>query len=387
MIKTTDSLADIKQALAADFIEDKQPLRDYAGFEVGSLHAGQARQTFSLVLSAQTISNIRDQIAVLYEQLISECWPKHAPLPFDVVRFDAFLGADDEIKIIELNTRNVGLHEIAEWLDEVVGQCLSATTDFSINQHFVANQKLLHSTLFGNAAPLLYMTNPLIPKWKYFAELEKAYSSVCHVTAASDYVVTPHGLQVGETTYRAVSRKFSWGLSGDAEELDQSGKIRVLQPSWMRKFGHKNYLPQFKSPTILASQQFEAGRLDEYCANKDELVLKIINSGGSKSVYLGASVSSDEWREHLEHAAQKPELWVMQEYFAPPQHDIIVHGGKTQNVPVQLGIFVLPKQHSHEFEIDFVVKAFGGEDAYFTFDPSGLNPDIWFGHVIAQTTH
>ncbi len=384
MIKTAQSQSEIQLALTTDFIVDKQPLRDYAGFEPGSVCEGRARQSFSLVLSAVTITHIHETIKILYDQLLAACWPENTILPFDMVRFDAFVDpSSNELKIIELNTRNVGLHEIVEWLDDKTAAALNVVPQWSLNKHFVANQKLLHTSQLGDNPPLLYMTKPMIPAWKYHDELVAAYSSVRHVTDLTEYDVTPIGLSLNGTIYKAIARKFSWATETDTEKLNTDGVISIMQPLWMRPFGHKDYLPKFDSPAILKSDIFDSEDIDEYEAKKDELVLKIINAGGSKSVYLGATCSNEQWRDYLRVAAQNPELWILQQYCKPHAHEVIMHGQGSKRLPIQLGIFVLPKPSApHECSIDMVVKGYAGTDDHFTFDPSGLNPDIWFGNVI-----
>ncbi len=388
MIKTVLSQLKIVEALKNDFIQDKQPLKDYAGFMPGSEYQDLARQTFSLVLSPESINSIRASIEVLYKQLLSSCWPKDKNLPFDMIRFDAFYNsADNSLKIIELNTRNVGLHEIVEWIDGVTARELSANQDWLLNKEFVKNQKILHSDHLNTNAALLYLTSSNIPKWKYFDELVAAYDSVCHVTNPEDYTITTLGISVGDTTYNAVTRKYSWTTEPEIEELDTKNLIRVLQPLWMRPYGNKAYLTKLQSPTILRSEVFNAEHEDDYITRKDELVLKITNLAGSKSIYIGADCSDEQWRMHLSLASQKPESWVLQEYSEPTMNNVIVHGVGVACVPIQLGIFVLPdSDNPNEFKMDIVAKGYGGHDDYFKFDPSGLHPDIWFGNVIESSS-
>jgi hypothetical protein len=386
MIQTVHSLHDTTAALSAEFIADKQPLIDYAGFEVDSQYAGQARQTFSLPLTAETIRSLRATIKPLYDQLIAACWPTDEALPFDMVRFDAFLDTNNnDLKIIELNTRNVGLHEIVEWIDEVTALKLAVDTSWSLNTSFVANQRMLHVSRFGTSAPLLYLTKPIIPEWKYLEALQSAYGSVCHSTDPNDLEHTANGIRVAGTVYNAVARKYSWPLEDDSVQLLADGIIGVVQPLWMRSFGHKDYLPRFDSAAILDSESFSPQLINDYASKKDELVLKIIGSGGSKSVHLGLLCSNDQWRRYLLIASQDPASWVLQNYIKPAAHDIIAHGLGKRHVPIQLGIFVLPDpSNPMTFNIEIVVKAYAGPDAHFTFDPSGRNPDIWFGNVIVS---
>jgi hypothetical protein len=384
MIKTTKSLNELQTALAADFITDKKPLRDYAGFEAGSIVAGQMRQTFSLTLSAKAVQEIKDQIGVLYQQLIAACWRSGEPLPFDMIRFDAFLDSEsNEIKIIELNTRNVGMHEIVEWLDDVVGVRTSSTKQFSLNRRFAQNQKLLHANLFGANTPLLYLSALAIPRWLYYEALADEYSSVDFAGDPKSVATIDTGVVFDSKLYQAVARKYAWPSTPELVALDDANVIRVLQPLSMRKFGHKSYLQELTSPTLLGSETFTAANLEQYIENQDKLVLKVIDSGNSKSVYLGGSCSADEWQSYLNVAAEKPHRWILQDYIAPSNHLIIMHGGKPQEARIQLGVFVLPKVDApNEFDIDIAVKAYVGDQQQFTFDPSGLNPDIWFGHVV-----
>ena len=388
MIHIPTSQDNLISSLSVDFIADKQPLRDYAGFETGSKYEGQARQTFSLLLSSASLANIRQSVAELYTQLIDACWPVGQPLPFDMVRFDAFLDPkDDSLKIIELNTRNVGLHEASEWLDGVVAKQLNTKPEWSLNQHFVANQKHIHDNHFGADAPLLFMSKLEIPRWTYFDALVDAYPRVHDVSDPAECELTEAGIIAGGATYQAVARKFSWDADEALTGLDASGAISVLQPLWMRPFGHKDYLPQFDSPAILKSEIFNPDSIDDYIQRKDQLVLKVIDSGGSKSVYLGPLSALRDWRSHLAIAAKEPKQWVLQDYIAPPVHMVIAHAQGARQIPIQLGIFVLPNPASpHDFSIDLVVKGYAGQDAHFTFDPSGLNPDIWFGQVLVSTT-
>jgi len=275
------------------------------------------------------------------------------------------------------------LHEIVEWLDEVTAAKLSIKPSSSLNKNFVANQKMLHSAQFEDAAPLLYMTRPMIPNWKYYDELVASYSSVHHVTNPSEYEVTSSGIVANGTQYSAISRKYSWRIGAKLEQLNADGLISILQPLWMRRFGHKDYLQEFESPAILQSDTLNPADINTYIANKEELVLKIVDAGGSKSVYLGPMCSDEKWRHYLLVASSNAAKWIVQQYVAPHKHDVAVHGKGLSNVPIQLGIFVLPNPtNPHDYSLDIVVKAYGGQQEYFTFDPSGLNPDIWFGNVI-----
>lgn len=384
MIKTFLSKSKIEEVIKIDFIQDKQPLRDYAGFASGSEYEGLARQTFSIVLSSESIDNIRASVEILYNQLLSSCWPKDKIMPFDMIRFDAFFDSNDNtLKIIELNTRNVGLHEIVEWIDEVTARELSESQSWSLNKEFVKNQKTLHTNQLASNTALLYMTNSNIPKWKYFDELVAAYDSVCHITGPESCNITTTGVSVKGMSYSAITRKFSWPTEPAIEMLDTQNLISIMQPLWMRPFGRKDYLHKLQSSAILRSEDFTTKKIDEYTKNKNALVLKITKSGGSKSIYLGPDCSDKEWRKLLLFASQNPESWVMQEYTEPTRNTVIVHGVGTACVPIQLGIFVLPDSTDPgKFKMDIVVKGYGGQNDYFKFDPSGLTPDIWFGNVI-----
>jgi len=387
MIHIVDSKTDILAALSVDFIKDKQPLIDYAGFEESSQYAGLPRQTFSLPLSANTISSIRATIRPMYDQLIAECWPKGAALPFDMVRFDAFLNQEDNsLNIIELNTRNVGLHEIVEWLDNVTARQLSVGTKWSLNDSFIANQFKLHFSNSIKPSPLLYLSKPNIPAWIYFEKLQAIYGTVCHITNPKDYEITEKGIRAAGTVYTAVTRKYSWQLEKANSQLVEKGIIKVVQPLWMRQFGKKDYLNKLDSSAILQSEAFNAANINDYVTRKDELVLKIINLGGSKSVYLGLMSSIEQWRRYLLVASQDPASWVLQEYSTPVKHNVIAHGLGKRNLPTQLGIFVLPNPSEPTlFNVEIVAKAYAGTEDYFTFDPSGQNPDIWFGNVVVTS--
>ena len=386
MIQTQLSTSEISAALTPDFIANKTPLTTSAGFAPGSEFAGQPRQTVTLVLSEDTITAIRAQIKELYQQIIKDCWPEGSPLPFDMVRFDAFLLPEtNEIKIIELNTRNVGLHEVVEWLDTTVAAQLNIAPVGSLNRRFVENQKRLHDSMFSADEPLLFMSPDFIPRWTYLDELKRAYSDVCHITDAKQAEYTPEGAIVNGYTYKVVTKKMSWPVNEVLKGLDSQNKIRILQPRWMGHFGLKNYLQRLSGASILRTESFDPSELERYQNHKDELVLKVIDGGGSKSIYLGAAHSDAEWAEKLMLATAAPEKWVLQDYQLPPQIPVIAHGKGQTILPTQLGIFVLPcVDDPTNFDMDITVKAYAGPSRHFTFDPSGLNPDIWFGHVVKQ---
>lgn len=384
MIQTPKSISDITAALSEDFLSDKTPLRTSAGFAAESPFAGQPRQTFSLPLSETTIKEIRRQVQGLYDEIIKDCWPKGEPIPFDMLRFDAFVDPENnELKILEINTRNVGLHEVVEWLDACVAEALGVAKQGSLNARFVKNQKTLHGRLFDADEPLLYMSPAFLPKWTYFEELQKAYSKVTHITSAKMANYTEQGIEVDGYTYKAITKKLAWAATDTLKRLDLDNQVRVLQPRWMRPFGLKHYLQQLSSPTILRTETYTDEHAESYIANKDNLVLKIIDGGNSKAVYLGGMLTQEQWERRLHDAAQMPEKWIIQDYYQPPKMDIVGHGIGGRQLPTQLGVFVLPcPDDPMNFDMDITAKAFAGQDQHFTFDPSGLNPDIWFGHVV-----
>ena len=384
MIQTANSTRSLEEQLSDDFILDKRPLITSAGFSPESDYAGQARQTFSLVLTEHLIDQIRGQVQSIYDDLIKDCWLSSEPLPFDMIRLDAFLQPTNGVlKVLEINTRNVGLHEFVEWLDQTVASAIHEQPTGSLNQRFVQNQKLLHSHLFGTTEPLLYMSPPYLPRWTYLEELRKAYSNVVHITSVDQARYTNKGIEVAGITYRALTKKLAWAATDELKDMDAMGRVRILQPRWMRQFGLKNYLQQISSPSILRSENYTDEHYSRYVDQQDSLVLKIIDGGNSKAVYVGGIFDSQEWQNRLATAAQLPEKWVVQDYCQPPVWPVIVHGRGVMNLAVQLGIFVLPDPtNPTQFDMDITVKAYAGEDRHFTFDPSGLKPDIWFGHVI-----
>ncbi|MBC7708408.1 hypothetical protein H7Y63_04245 [Polaromonas sp.] len=384
MIQTASSSNELEATLSADFIADKAPLIGSAGFAANSAFAGQVRQTVSLPLSAATVQAIRDQVQPMYDEIISDCWPQGEPLPFDMIRFDAFLNPDnDDIKILEINTRNVGLHEVVEWLDDTVGDVIGTTKSCSLNQRFVENQKIIHTHRVGADEPLLYMSPDFIPRWKYFEALQKAYVSVVHITEPDQGTDVAEGIAVDGVVFRAITRKLAWNLSQNTKDLDGKGLARVLQPQWMRPFGVKSYLQHLSSPAILRTETYTDEHAERYLTNKDQLVLKIIDGGNSKSVFLGGLYTLEEWQKKLDIASERPEKWIVQDYYAPPRLPVLAHGLGARELPTQLGIFVLPSpEDPTQFDMDITVKSYAGSEAHFTFDPSGLKPDIWFGHVI-----
>ena len=388
MIQAASTIHSLVNQLSADFIVDKKPLVTYAGFANTSPHAGQARQTLSLILSESTIKAIRQQVQGLYDELIRDCWPDGEVIPFDMVRFDAFLDPiSDDIKIIEMNTRNVGLHEVVEWLDQTVATAIGVPTVGSLNQRFVENQKLLHSSLFGEDVPLLYMSPDFLPRWTYYEELLKAYTNVKHITEPQADQQTPDGVEVDGVVYQAITKKMAWPASPHLKQLDLDNAARLLQPRWMRQFGLKNYLQRLSSPTILRTETFSPRHVAQYQQNKDQLVLKIIDGGNSKAVYLGGLCDDEDWQRKLTEASQRPEKWILQDYYQPPLHSVAAHGIGPKILPIQLGIFVLPSPSDPtQFDMDITIKGYAGKSQHFTFDPSGLNPDIWFGHVIKVTS-
>lgn len=387
MIQIPASHRSATVALGQDFISDKQPLTTAAGFKAATPFAGQARQTFSLLLSESTVAAIRAQLQPIYDQLITDCWPPSEPLPFDMIRFDAFLDpASDDLKILEMNTRNVGLHEVVEWLDGQVASALGVTTTGSLNRRFVANQKRLHGSLLGSDEPLLYLSSPTIPLWTYFDELTRAYPHVKHVTASTELTYSDDGVSVDGQVYRAIIRKMAWPDSPALREFDENNQLRLLQPRWMRPFGLKNYLQQLTGSAILRTETYSDEHLAHYQHQKDQLVLKIINGGGSHAVYLGALYDAEAWQQKLDAASAEPEKWIMQDYYQPPVWPVMAHGLGERSVSTQLGIFILPSPTDpHQFDMDITVKGYAGSEDYFTFDPSDRKPDIWFGHVIKLT--
>ena len=387
MIQAHQSPADLTAQLSSDFITDKGPLITSAGFAPTCAFAGQARQTFSLPLTARTIEAIREQVQGLYDQIIKDCWPAGEVLPFDMLRFDAFLDPNtDDIKILEINTRNVGLHEVVEWLDVTVAQALQLTVTGSLNDRFVENQKLFHDRLFGAAEPLLYMSPDFLPRWTYYEALQKAYSNVVHITAMEQANYTDQGIEVDGYTYRAITKKMAWAATDTLKQLDLGDKVRILQPRWMRPFGLKHYLQRLSSPTVLRTETYSDDHYETYVAHQANLVLKIVDGGNSKAVYLGGMSSAEDWAKELAIASELPEKWIVQDYYQPPELELIAHGIGATTLPAQLGIFVLPRPDDPTtFDIDITVKAYAGLERHFTFDPSGLNPDIWFGHVIKTT--
>lgn len=387
MIQISASQRSATAVLGQDFIRNKEPLKTAAGFSPLSEFSGQIRQTFTLLLSAATIAAVRRQVQEIYDQLIADCWSEGEPLPFDMIRLDAFLNPDnDELKIIEINTRNVGLHEVVEWLDDEVACKLGLAKLSSLNQRFVQNQKLLHSRLFADDEPLLYMTTVAIPKWIYLEELIKAYTQVRHITTSGAVSSSETGISVDGHTYRAIIRKMAWPITSELRALDASNQIRVLQPLWIRPFGLKDYLQRLTSSAVLRTETYTDEHLEHYQQKKDQLVLKIIDGGGSNSVYLGGLYDAENWQQKLALASERPKKWIMQDYYQPPCLSVIAHGLGTRSLATQLGIFIVPSPADrHGFDMDIALKGYAGSNQHFTFDPSGIKPDIWFGHVIELT--
>ncbi|MEO7363977.1 MAG: hypothetical protein ABIV43_00505 [Candidatus Saccharimonadales bacterium] len=377
------SAVDVALRLGSFTIDNDEVLAGHLGFASDAAAAGSRRQTFSIVVSPEWVAAVRSQVTVIYDQLVAACWPAGAPLPFDMIRLDAYITEVGDMKVLEINTRSVGIHEFAEWIDDQVGALFSVPKTYSLNGHFVSNQKLLQEAVTGPNPDLLYLTGRQIPEWIYMDKLREQYPSVDHATDVSELIRTEEGIVYRGKNYRAITRKFSRGAMELCVALDAQDVVRVMQPFWMQDFGKKNYLPNFDSPTIPRTRPFEVADIPDYEIHQSDYVLKIIDGGSSSDVHLGAAVSEQDWALVIGRARLKPAKWVVQDYVDTTSYAILPHGLPAQSARLQFGIFLLPQHHDpRSFDMDISIKGYVGSNPYITFDPSSHMPDIWFGSVL-----
>lgn len=382
MIKATQlTKTDIQKSLSKDFITDTQPLIDYMGFAEDSSYVGLLRKTFSLCLSHDQVSQIHGRAQELYEIVIKDCWPEGEPIPFDMIRLDAYLTDENDIRVLEINARNAGMHEGVEWIDGYCAKQLNILPGSSLNQALVTHQKRLHDYAVGDG-PLLFLSPPNIPQWLYFDEVKRQYSSVVARTTSRGITATSEGVVYDGQLYKAITKKFAW-RTPSWDQLNVDKVIRIMQPRWMRPYGEKDYLTRVNHPSILQTRVFDAAKIADYETHKNALVLKIKDGGGSRDVHLGPDMTIVNWRKKLLIAAANPSGWVMQDYFRAAHREVIAHGKGLKSVAVQLGIFVLPDPvDPQKCVIDIALKGYDGHKTDVMFDPAGYDRDIWFGNVV-----
>jgi hypothetical protein len=371
-------------------IADKYPLIHYAGFSDTSDYVGQPRQTFSVVLSSDQLDAITDQIRPIYQQLVSDVRPHLSHvygdlLPFDMIRIDCFFDTEsNNLKALEINTRNVGMHEFVSWIDGQMVEQGIGMRDFVLDDVFIDAQMQIAHAIAGMDLSIAYVSNPQIPRWSYFDKLRRRVGGRIVDIAQTDIVTFGEkGMSVNGVNYNTLVKKYA----GEYRDLlstvnDQSG-LAQLQPRWMRQFGKKAYLESLKAKSVLKTEVFDQNSSARYKECKDGLVLKADAKGSSKDIYLGQLYAQDTWNELIDRAGSGEGSWVVQEFCSAPQTSTVIHGGGVLTAPVQLGVFILPDPESSQgFKLDLVARVHLGKIGAVMFDPADINPKILFGSVI-----
>ncbi len=372
-------------------IADNQPLIDYAGFSKSSGLYGTPRRVGSLLIGQSDLSAICEQISSIYQLLLKDI--RKLPdiprqIPFDMIRFDAFYDSETKkIKIIEINTRNAGMHEIVEWLDDQAVASRIGIKTFDLNGAIARNQRTIHEEKLGTIERVLFVSAPEIPRWIHLDAIRREYGvEVLDISNYAECSVRDSHIYCRNKPYKAVIKKMAKIYPAELDVLTKKGSIYTLQPKYMKAFGLKDYLNGLNHQTILHSASFDASHISRYQKNKDSLVLKRINLGGSKGIHIGRVYNDFAWSELLLESSKNSTKWVLQEYLQPPRLPIYDQLSKDiKLMPAQLGIFIVPQSYE-TYDMDIVVKSYAGNEPAFKFDPAGENEDIWFGNTIVSSS-
>ena len=386
MIQTQFSKDELRSRLQGLHLHGERALRTYAGFAANSPYAGQARQTFSLVLSQADIDYMQQAMQQLYDRLRADLvdQPPAGCIPFDFIRIDAYYDTTErQLQILEINSRDAGMHEVCEWLDSKVVQVTDGIIAFNLNDRIAINQKSWHEAHLGPVDRVLYMSRAAIPRWLYYEALDRHYPQLADLNSWHDVSYSDQGIVYGEDVFRAVITKAANWTPEIVKGLDRAGTVSVVQSRQNGHLGDKKYLEQLDLPFVTQSIALDAAKHEEYLTQQVDLVLKLNKSSGSRGVTLGRSVTAEAWATQLQTAYSVATDWTMQRYAQPGNGDCLPHGQPARDCRVLLGIFMLPKPDDpSQIDIEIVAKGYVGPDEAVLFDPAGHKADIWFGNVI-----
>lgn len=391
MIQTQLSTEELKSKLAKVVIKDDEHLISSAGFSIKSGLNGQPRKTFSLIMNPEDIIKIKEDMQVLYARVCDDTGFEKSdktPLPFDFVRVDAFYNsAKKELKVLEINGRGAGMHEISEVCDLSVAETLGIPIQNSLNDQIVTIQKIMQEAVLGPINNLLYITSPAKPKWLYFQAIERSYDHIDYVTSYGDVQCADNGIVYKGKAFTAITAKASGGIKKPFWELNDAGVISIMQPRTTKPVGVKSYLNNLDFDFVPKSTILNAELHHFYVANQLSIVLKKDKSSGATGVIVGIDVSPRAWNEALINAYEKCDDWQIQDYVKPGEGSVVGHSGcVNHNNKVLLGIFLMPDIYDPlKVVIDFSVKLYDGSDKETIFDPADSNDDIWFGNVVVSS--
>jgi len=176
MIRTPYSIEELQTKLNGVVHKNTAHLKTSAGFSDDSPFAGQTRKTFSIVLRESDIDSIQADMQLLYDRIckdINFLASARTPFPFDFVRIDAFYNSDtSDLKVLEINGRDAGMHEIGEYCDQSVAEHLEIDFNEKLNDKIVDIQKKMQEAVVGPIESLLYISKPQKPKWLYYEAIE-----------------------------------------------------------------------------------------------------------------------------------------------------------------------------------------------------------------------
>ena len=389
MILTALSQTEISERLHKMHLGGERALRTYAGFADSSGYAGQARQTFSLLLSEADVSYLQKTMLQLYQQLLADLTeqPPEGTIAFDFIRIDAYYDVTKkQLQVLEINSRDAGMHEICQWLDSKVLQVIPGSSPYELNDAIAINQKAWHEAHLGPVERLLYMSREDIPRWLYYESLDAHYPQVADVSSWRDVTVTPGGVAYLGDVYQAIVTKAANSMPAAVRELVERGVVSRVQTRCNSFMGDKKYLESLNLNFIAVSKPLSQTDHETYIKNQVDLVLKKGKSSGSRGVVVGRGLSNEAWQQALQTAYGEPTAWTLQSYAEPGNGNCVPHGIAPQDCRVQLGIFVLPNPADpSQIDIDIVVKGYVGADEAVLFDPASHKADIWFGNVIVCT--
>ncbi len=357
-----------------------------AGFDPKSAAAGQARQTFSVFLTTEDVELIKGKMLLLHKRLLKDLNEVTTP-PYDYIRVDAFFDpASKVLKILEINSKNASMHELCEWLDDQVLGTVDGQKAFSLNSEIAKNQKLIHEDHSGVPVQKLLYLSGNHDEWLFLQAQTEVYGHAAKLARGLKNIkVTEAGLEYEGEHYRHITRKKHL-LPKGSKSAHQEKRLSVASRFAMRRFGYKDYLAGLDFDFIPKSERFNAGKISEYLSGQDRLVLKEVDSGSSKGVFLGGDMRPEEWHHKIQSAGKSPQDYIVQEFVKPPKMAAAWHGLGLTWPAVQLGVFVLPNPNNGEIEIDVYARArLDPKNKYFIFDPAGSDSAIAFGNVIVVT--
>ena len=389
MIQAALSVPIIQKRLSQLNLAQQAVLTSYAGFADDSQHHGQPRQTFSLILGPNDVAYLQQCMEQLYQKIRQDLAvpPPAGCIPFDFIRIDGYY--DDQtkqLKILEINSHDAGMHEIGEWLDEQTAGALKVSVGRKLNDTIANNQYAWQQAHLGDFDQAMYFSRPGIPRWLYYQAVQRRYPNL---VAVSDYEAAnfkPTGVLLNDIEYKAIITKGSSGRPKPIRQLDDAGQISLVQSRINGYIGDKKYLESLPFDFIARAVAIHPDKHTEYLADRANLVLKKSISSGSRGVIVGRGLSAEEWDSALQNVYQEHAGWTMQDYVEPGEGVVVAHGQATENCRTQLGIFIMPSvADPSQCTIDIVVKGYVGHDRAVMFDPAGYKPDIWFGNVIVAS--